>query len=86
MDQSVALIQEAKAAVEDPSAPNKQMRLAHAAKAVSQALNQVHWLHRPLSVLTVSVSVSVLVSDSFGFSCPLLSPPGGELSAWPDRV
>ena len=41
MDQSVALIQEAKAAVEDPLAPNKQMRLAQAAKAVSQALNQV---------------------------------------------
>ena len=42
MDQSVALIQEAKMAVEDPTAPNKQMRLAQAAKAVSQALNQVH--------------------------------------------
>ncbi|CAI8034388.1 Talin-1 [Geodia barretti] len=41
MDQSVALIQEAKMAVEDPTAPNKQMRLAQAAKAVSQALNQV---------------------------------------------
>ncbi len=41
MDQSVALITEAKAAVEDPTAPNKQLRLAQAAKAVSQALNQV---------------------------------------------
>jgi len=41
MDQSVALISEAKAAVEDPTAPNKQLRLAQAAKAVSQALNQV---------------------------------------------
>ena len=41
MDQSVRLIQEAKAAVEEPSAPNKQIRLAQAAKAVSQALNQV---------------------------------------------
>ena len=41
MDQSVALISEAKAAVEDPNAPNKQQRLAQAAKAVSQALNQV---------------------------------------------
>ena len=37
----MALIQEAKVAVEDPTAPNKQMRLAQAAKAVSQALNQV---------------------------------------------
>ena len=41
MDQSVALISEAKAAIEDPSATNKQQRLAQAAKAVSQALNQV---------------------------------------------
>ena len=41
MDQSVALISEAKAAVQDPNAPNKQVRLAQAAKAVSQALNQV---------------------------------------------
>jgi len=41
MDQSVALISKAKAAVEDPTAPNKQLRLAQAAKAVSQALNQV---------------------------------------------
>lgn len=41
MDQSVSLIQEAKVAVEDPTAPNKQVRLAQAAKAVSQALNQV---------------------------------------------
>ena len=41
MDQSVALISEAKAAIEDPSAANKQQRLAQAAKAVSQALNQV---------------------------------------------
>ena len=41
MDQSVALISEAKAAIEDPTAPNKQLRLAHAAKAVAQALNQV---------------------------------------------
>ena len=41
MDQSCALITEAKAAVEDPTAPNKQLRLAQAAKAVSQALNQV---------------------------------------------
>ena len=41
MDQSAALISEAKAAVEDPTAPNKQLRLAQAAKAVSQALNQV---------------------------------------------
>ena len=37
----MALIREAKAAVEDPTAPNKQLRLAQAAKAVSQALNQV---------------------------------------------
>lgn len=36
----MALISEAKAAVEDPTAPNKQLRLAQAAKAVSQALNQ----------------------------------------------
>ena len=41
MDQSCALLVEAKAAVEDPNAPNKQQRLAQAAKAVSQALNQV---------------------------------------------
>ena len=41
MDQSVALISEAKAAVQDPNTPNKQLRLAQAAKAVSQALNQV---------------------------------------------
>ena len=41
MDQSVALISEAKAAIEDPNATNKQQRLAQAAKAVSQALNQV---------------------------------------------
>ena len=41
MDQSVALISEAKAAVQDPNVPNKQHRLAQAAKAVSQALNQV---------------------------------------------
>ena len=41
MDQSVALISEAKAAVQDPNTPNKQHRLAQAAKAVSQALNQV---------------------------------------------
>ena len=41
MDQSVALISEAKAAIEDPNAANKQQRLAQAAKAVSQALNQV---------------------------------------------
>ena len=41
MDQSVALVSEAKQAVQDPNTPNKQLRLAHAAKAVSQALNQV---------------------------------------------
>ena len=41
MDQSVALISEAKSAVQDPNTPNKQLRLAQAAKAVSQALNQV---------------------------------------------
>ena len=41
MNQSVALISEAKAAVQNPNAPNKQLRLAQAAKAVSQALNQV---------------------------------------------
>ena len=41
MDQSVALITEAKTAVENPNTPNKQLRLAQAAKAVSQALNQV---------------------------------------------
>lgn len=45
MDQSVGLIQEAKMAVEDPTAPNKQIRLAQAAKAVSQALNQVICIH-----------------------------------------
>ena len=37
----MTLISEAKAAVQDPSVPNKQLRLAQAAKAVSQALNQV---------------------------------------------
>ena len=41
MDQSVALISEAKTAVQNPNVPNKQLRLAQAAKAVSQALNQV---------------------------------------------
>lgn len=41
MDQSVALISEAKQVVQDPNTPNKQMRLAQAAKAVSQALNRV---------------------------------------------
>lgn len=41
MDKSVALISESKSAVQDPSVPNKQQRLAQAAKAVSQALNQV---------------------------------------------
>ena len=41
MDQSVTLITEAKAAVEDPTTPSKQLRLAQAAKAVHQALNQV---------------------------------------------
>ena len=41
MDQSVALITEAKVAVQDPNTPNKQQRLAQAAKAVSNALNQV---------------------------------------------
>ena len=41
MDKSVALISESKSAVQDPNVPNKQQRLAQAAKAVSQALNQV---------------------------------------------
>lgn len=41
MDQSVALISEAKQAVQDQAAPNKQLRLAQAAKAVSQALNHM---------------------------------------------
>ena len=41
MEQSVALISEAKQVVQDPNTPNKQMRLAQAAKAVSQALNRV---------------------------------------------
>ena len=41
MDESVALVSEAKHAIEDPSALDKQMRLARAAKAASQALNQV---------------------------------------------
>ena len=41
MEQSVALISEAKHVVQDPNTPNKQMRLAQAAKAVSQALNRV---------------------------------------------
>ena len=41
MEQSVSLIREAKNAVETPNQPNKQLKLAQAAKAVSQALNQV---------------------------------------------
>ena len=41
MEQSVALISEAKQAVQDQAAPNKQLRLAQAAKAVSQALNHM---------------------------------------------
>ena len=41
MDQSVGLISEVKQTLENPSAPNKQQRLAQAAKNVSQALNHM---------------------------------------------
>ena len=41
MDQSVALITEAKRIVQNPNTPNKQLRLAQAAKDVSQALNHM---------------------------------------------
>lgn len=41
MDQSVGLISEVKYTLENPSAPNKQQRLAQAAKKVSQALNHM---------------------------------------------
>ena len=41
MDESVALVSEARQAIQDPNASDKQLRLARAAKAASQALNQV---------------------------------------------
>ena len=41
MDESVALVSEAKQAIKDPSAPDKQLRLARAAKSASQALSEV---------------------------------------------
>ena len=41
MDESVTLVSEAKQAIENPNALDKHLRLAHAAKAASQALNQV---------------------------------------------
>lgn len=41
MDQSVGLISEVKQTLENPAAPNKQQRLAQAAKKVSQALNHM---------------------------------------------
>ena len=41
MDQSVGLISEVKQTLENPTAPNKQQRLAQAAKKVSQALNHM---------------------------------------------
>lgn len=79
MEQSVALISEAKQVVEDPKTPNKQMRLAQAAKAVSQALNRVvNCLPGPLEydqAIKAIAQASLTLQSGKVCGCGLISSP-----------
>jgi talin len=76
MDESVSLIREAKTSVESPNQPNKQLRLAQAAKAVSQALNQV--VNCLPGQRDVDHAIRVIAESSQALQKNQFPPSGGE--------
>jgi talin len=76
MDQSVGLISEVKQTLDNPSAPNKQQRLAQAAKKVSQALN--HMVNCLPGVIEYENAIRAIAQASVSLQQEKFPPTGGQ--------